>query len=150
MQQISVPVQIRWADIDANRHLRHSVYYDYGAATRMQVLSERGLTTKKLEEFGMGPVLFREEAIFKREVVFEDKLSLTIELVKTTPDFGRWSLRHHFMKGDGTLAAILNLDGAWIDLTKRKLAAPNDFIKNVFNEFPKSVDFQFITPEKKA
>src|SRR5688572_20137863 len=122
MDKITQTIQIRWADIDANRHLRHSVYYDYGASMRMNVLSERGLTTKKLEELALGPVLFREEAIFRREIVFEDKITLTVELVKVTEDFGRWSLRHHFLKGDGSLAAILNIDGAWIDLNKRKLA----------------------------
>lgn len=142
-------VQIRWADIDANRHLRHSVYYDYGAAMRMEVLSERGLNLKKLEEFMMGPILFREEAIFRREIMFEDQLSLTIELVKATEDFGRWSLRHHFMKGDDTVAAILNIDGAWIDLAKRKLAPANPFIREIFEQFPKASDFQLVVPEKK-
>lgn len=143
-------IQIRWADIDANRHLRHSVYYDYGASMRMNVLSERGLTTKKLEEFMIGPVLFREEAIFKREIIFEDQITLDVALVKMTQDYGRWSLRHHFIKADGTLAAILNVDGAWIDLTKRKLALPNEFIRNIFENFPKAEDFQLILPEKKV
>ena len=146
----SQTIQVRWADIDANRHLRHSVYYDYGASMRMNVLSEAGLTTKKLEELGIGPVLFREEAIFRREILFEDTMSINVELVKTTEDFGRWSLRHEFTKGDGTLAAVLNVDGAWIDLAKRKLAAPDDFIRRVFDHFPKSKDFQVITPEKKS
>lgn len=150
MQQYSIPIQIRWADIDANRHLRHSVYYDYAAAMRMNVLSSAGLTTKKLEELMIGPILFREEAIFKREILLEDQISLTVELVKTTPDYGRWSLRHHFLKGDQTLAAILNVDGAWIDLTKRKLAVPNEFIRDIFEHFPKSQDFQIVTPERKS
>lgn len=149
MTIIRKDLQIRWADIDANRHLRHSVYYDYGAAMRMQVLTERGLSVKKLEEFMMGPVLFREEAIFRREIMFEDQLSLTIELVKATEDFGRWSLRHHFLKGDDTLAAILNIDGAWIDLNKRRLAPANDFIKEVFEKFPKSADFEWTKREVK-
>jgi acyl-CoA thioester hydrolase len=150
MNILSQTIQVRWADIDANRHLRHSVYYDYGASMRMNVLSERGLTTKKLEEFMIGPVLFREEAIFRREIVFEDSLRLTLELVKATEDFGRWSLRHHFLKGDDTLAAVLNIDGAWIDLNKRKLAPANDFIKKIFADFPKAADFQLIIPEKKV
>jgi acyl-CoA thioester hydrolase len=149
MQSYSQTVQIRWADIDANRHLRHSVYYDYGASVRMAVLSERGLTTKKLEELMIGPILFREEAIFKREIVFEDKITLSVELVKATPDFGRWSLRHQFTRGDGTIAAILNVDGAWIDLAKRKLAVPDDFIRDIFENFPKSQDFQTVIPDKK-
>lgn len=149
MNKISQVIQVRWADIDANRHLRHSVYYDFGASMRMNVLSELGLTTKKLAEFDLGPVLFREEAIFKREIVFEDKITLTLELVKATEDFGRWSLRHHFMKADGTLAAILNIDGAWIDLNKRKLAPANDFIRKIFEGFPKSSDFELISLVKK-
>lgn len=149
MQPFSQPIQIRWADIDANRHLRHSVYYDYGATMRMIVLSQGGLTTKKLEEFKIGPILFREEAIFRREIILEDKISITVELVKTTQDYGRWSLRHQFLKDDGTLAAILNIDGAWIDLEKRKLAIPNEFIRNIFENFPKAADFQIVVPEKK-
>jgi acyl-CoA thioester hydrolase len=147
MQNYSQTIQIRWADIDANRHLRHSVYYDYGAAIRLNVLSERGLTIKKLEELLIGPILFREEAIFRREIVFEDVITVNVALYKVTHDFGRWSLRHHFTKADGTLAAILNIDGAWIDLKKRKLAVPNEFIRKIFENFPRSEDFQLI--EKK-
>ena len=98
----------------------------------------------------MGPILFREEAIFKREILFEDQIKLNVELVKATADLGRWTLRHQFTKGDGTLAAIVTVDGAWIDLAKRKLAVPNDFIKGIFEDFPKSPDFQLIIPEKKA
>ena len=146
---ISEPIQIRWADIDANRHLRHSVYYDYGAAMRVHVLSSQGLTSKMFEELQMGPILFREECLFKREILLEDKITLTLELVKATPDFARWSLRHQFLKEDGTVAAILNLDGAWIDLAKRKLAQPTDLIKKIFESFPKAPDFEMIIKESK-
>lgn len=149
MNKISQIIQVRWADIDANRHMRHSVYYDFGASMRMTVLSEHGLTTSKLAEFSIGPVLFREEAIFKREIVFEDKITLTLELVKATEDFGRWSLRHHFLKQDDSLAAIINIDGAWIDLNKRKLTPANDFVRKIFEDFPKSEDFQLTPAVKK-
>jgi acyl-CoA thioester hydrolase len=150
MNNFSEKIQIRWSDIDANRHLRHSVYYDYAAMMRMNFLSARGLTTKKLEELMMGPILFREEAIFKREILLEDKISITVELIKTTEDYGRWSLRHFFMKEDNTLAAILNVDGAWIDLTKRKLAVPGEFIRHIFENFPKGQDFQIVPATTKV
>jgi acyl-CoA thioester hydrolase len=149
MSTFSVPLSIRWADIDANHHLRHSVYYDFAAAARMKLLSDSGLTTSKLEEFQIGPILFREEAVFRREIRLEEKITLTVELYKCTEDFSRWSLRHQFLKEDGTLATTLNIDGAWIDLSARKLAKPNDFIKKIFSEFPKSQDFQWITPTAK-
>jgi len=146
MSAFSMPLHLRWADIDANRHLRHSVYYDFAAAARMNLLSERGLTSKKFEEFNLGPILFREEAIFRREIHLEDKITLTIELHKATEDFSRWSLRHAFLKEDGTLATTLSIDGAWIDLTLRKLAKPNEFISNIFAQFPRSADFQWSQP----
>lgn len=149
MSVFSMPLSIRWSDIDANRHLRHSVYYDFAAAARMQLLSERGLTTEKFEEFAIGPILFREEAIFRREIRLEDKITLTVELYKSTPDFSRWSLRHTFLKEEGTLATTLSIDGSWIDLNLRKLAQPNEYIKNIFSEFPKSTDFQWIELTKK-
>lgn len=143
-------IQIRWADIDANRHLRHSVYYDYGATMRMNSLSALGLSMKKFEELSIGPVLFREEGIFKREILFGDEITINVELVRAREDFARWSLRHHFQKGDDTLAAIINIDGAWIDLTKRKLAIPSPLIKSVFEKFPRSLDFELIALEKKV
>ncbi len=149
MNSFSMPISIRWADIDANRHLRHSVYYDFGAAARMKLLSERGLTTHKLEELHIGPILFREEAVFRREILLEDQITITVELYKCTEDFSRWSLRHTFLKEDGTLATTLNIDGAWIDMNLRKLAKPDEFIQKIFAEFPKSKDFEWIKLQPK-
>jgi acyl-CoA thioester hydrolase len=137
-------VQIRWADIDANRHLRHSVYSDYGASMRMNALTAEGLSMKKMEELMIGPILFREEALFKREIHFEDQITIDVQVVKAREDFARWSLRHHFIKQDGIVAAIINIDGAWIDLNKRKLVIPAPFIADVFGKFPKAPDFEWI------
>ena len=141
MQSFSLPIQIRWADIDQNRHLRHSVYYDYGATVRIACFSLQGLTTAKLEELGIGPIAFREEAVFRRELKFEDQITINLEVVKATKDFGRWTIRHQILKADGTLAATITLDGAWIDLHKRKLAIPDDFAQKIFNDFPKAKEF---------
>ena len=144
MEEFSRTIQIRWSDMDANRHLRHSAYYDYAAAMRIMVLSDSGLTLKKLEEFEIGPILFREEAIFKREIRLDDKITVDVVLVKSTADFSRWSLRHQFIKADGSLAAIVNIDGAWLDLIKRKLVVPHELVQSIFASFPKSSDYELI------
>lgn len=149
MQKFSIPIQIRWSDIDQNRHLRHSVYYDYGAMARIEFLNSHGLTSQKFEEIHMGPILFREEAVFKREIKFGDSVSVDVELVKASADFSRWSMRHNFIKPDGTLSAIINIDGAWINITERKLAKPTDFIQQIFSDLPRAVDFTVIELTKK-
>lgn len=149
MSSLKTKLHIRWADIDANRHLRHSVYYDLAAAARTRALQDMGLTTDKLEEFQIGPILFREEALFKREIRLDDEIELEIHLLKASDDFGRWGLRHHFVKADGTIATVLTVEGAWMDLVKRKLAIPNEYIQDIFRQFPKSPDFQRIVPTQK-
>jgi acyl-CoA thioester hydrolase len=149
MTLYSLPIQVRWSDIDQNRHLRHSAYYDYGATVRIACFSDHGLTNLKFEELRMGPILFREEAIFKREIKFEDKITVDLVVTKATQDFSRWSVRHHFYKEDGTLSAIINMDGAWIDMLTRKLAIPDNFIQTVFEDFPKAADFETIIRNKK-
>lgn len=115
----------------------------------MACFSQHGLTNLKFEELHIGPILFREEALFKREIKFEDKVTVDLVVTRATPDYSRWSIRHHFYKEDETLAAIINMDGAWIDMGKRKLAIPNVFIQNVFSDFPRASDFEWITLVKK-
>jgi acyl-CoA thioester hydrolase len=137
-------IQIRWSDLDQNRHLRHSVYYDYAALARFKFLSDNGLTTEKLEEFKIGPILFREEAVFLREIRMEDRLELSTELVKSTEDYSRWSIRHTLLKNDDVVATIITVDGAWIDIEKRKLGKPNEFVQNIFSQFQRAVDFELI------
>ena len=120
MDKFSLPIQVRWSDIDQNRHLRHSAYYDYGATVRIACFSQHGLTN---------------EAVFKREIKFEDSITVDLSVTKATTDFSRWSVRHHFLKADGTLAALINLDGAWMDILARKLAVPDAFIQQVFDDW---------------
>jgi acyl-CoA thioester hydrolase len=150
MKPFEMQIQIRWSDIDQNRHLRHSVYYDYGAMARMRFLAEHGLSLQKLEKMQVGPILFREEAIFRREVRLDDIVTINVALFKATADMSRWSLRHEFKHVDGTLATTIQVDGAWMDLEKRKLTVPSDYIFQVFDSIPKSEDFQLMHREPKA
>lgn len=137
-------IQIRWSDIDANNHLRHSAFYDYGAWLRVMFLTENGIDMKWMHDNHIGPILFREEAIFKREIRFGDKVTIDVETVKATKDYSRWTLRHTFIKEDGTIAAILNLDGAWLNTSERKIATPSAQLIKVFDSFPKAKDFEWI------
>ena len=82
-------------------------------------------------------------------IKFEDKITVDLNVTKATADYSRWSIRHHLYKEDGTLCAVINLDGAWIDIVKRKLAVPNEFIQTVFQDFPKAEDFESIILTKK-
>lgn len=137
-------VQIRWADLDLNAHLRHSVYYDWGAFCRIEFLQEHGLTTIKMQELQVGPVIFWEECIFKKEIRQGDAVTINLELTKARKDFSRFSIRHTIMKNEDTLSAIINLDGAWIDTLKRKLCTPPMEVYNSYKTMPKADGFEWL------
>ncbi len=137
-------MEIRWADLDPNFHVLHSKYYDFGAYCRMCFMAENGIDAKWMTSNQIGPVLFREEALFKREIVFGDTLQVNLVLLKMTKDMGRWSMRHELYKNGATLAAIINIDAAWIDKVKRKLAPPPASLQHVFEKAPRADDFFWI------
>jgi acyl-CoA thioester hydrolase len=141
MDQFVYPVQVRWADIDANFHLRHSVYYDWGASCRLTFLYQHGLTSELMQQLHFGPVLFREECIFRREIRLGDPVTLSLEIISAKRDYSRWSIQHTVKKNADTVSAILTVDGAWLDTAKRKLAVPPAEAVKVFSEMPLSSSF---------
>ncbi len=138
MNPITIKSDIRWADIDANFHVLHSRYYDYCADARMKALQSGGITMQLIQQHGVGPVLLREECVFKRELKFGDAIEIRIFLQKETDDFSRWSFVNEIWKNNDTLAAVVTVDGAWIDVAKRKLVAPPDVFQEVFKQLPKA------------
>jgi acyl-CoA thioester hydrolase len=143
MERYFKSIEIRWADLDPNFHLRHSVYYDYGAYCRISFLGENGLPTSLMEKLRFGPILFREEAIFRREIRMGDRLTIDLQLQKSRKDFSRWTIRHQLMKNEDILSAVITVDGAWINTVERKLSTPPDEIKEVFDKMPKPADFEW-------
>ena len=143
MEQYIKTIELRWSDLDPNFHLRHSAYYDFGAYARIAYLEEHGLSTKLMQELKFGPILFREECIFRREMRLGDNLTISVEMVKAKPDFSRWSIRHQFMK-NGQPAAMLTVDGAWMNTELRKLAALPEQARPVFEGMPRAENFEWI------
>jgi acyl-CoA thioester hydrolase len=137
-------VEIRWADLDPNFHLRHSVYYDYGAYCRVSFLEEYGLSNLKMQELSIGPILFREEAVFRREIRLGDRLSINLALAKARTDYSRWTIRHELIKNQTILAAVITVEGAWLHTLQRKLATPPPEVAFVFEQMPKTEQFEWL------
>lgn len=142
--------QVLWAQIDANQHMRHSAYADFGAQARLMMLEKFGIGVDELYKHSIGPVVFREEMIYLREVRMNDYLKVTCELTKSRADGSRWSIRHEIYRSDGVKAAVINLDGAWIDIEKRKLALLPPELRERFSGAPKSDDYVEDVPKEKS
>jgi acyl-CoA thioester hydrolase len=137
-------VEVRWSDLDPNFHLRHSVYYDYGAYCRIAFLDAHGLTVGFMAQNALGPILFREECVFRKEIKLGDVVTIDLQLLKAREDQSRWSIQHHIYKNTDTLAAVVTVEGAWMNTQLRKLTAPPEQILHVFNNMPRAEQFDWI------
>lgn len=138
---------VRWSDLDPNGHVRHSVYYDYGAQVRIAYLQQFGLGLGWMTRNDIGLVLFREEAKFYRELNSGDELVIDVKLSGLSADHRKWSMRHRIMRGD-ELCATLDIDGAWFDLKTRRVTQPPQELMKKFEALVHTEDFQVISPGK--
>ena len=138
-------ISIRWADLDPNFHLRHSVYYDLGAQQRIEILNEGGITSRVMQEQHFGPIIFREECVFRKEIKMHDKVTITAKISKLREDSSRWTFQHEFLNEEGTRLALLTLDGAWLDTKLRKLAIPVPaIVQEGMHLIPRTDDFVWL------
>ena len=132
------PIEIRWADLDPNFHMAHSKYYDLGAYCRIAYFTEYGIDNAYLAEHHFGPILFREECKFKKEIRFGDEVIVNLRLQEVNPDYSRWTIVHEIWKNKDILAAVITVDGAWMDTIKRKLVIPPAQVGALFESAPRT------------
>lgn len=58
--------EIRWSDLDANRHMKNYAYMEYAIQTRFQFFYANGFPPEAFAEKQIGPVVFRDELKYYR------------------------------------------------------------------------------------
>ena len=127
----------RWADMDPNGHMRHSAYADYAADQRVVLLARWGYTVAEFGKLRLGPILFREETKFLKEVGVGEEIRVDGRLAALSDDGSRWTIVHTLAKADGRVAALITVDGAWLDLDRRKLTTPPAELAAAFATMPR-------------
>ena len=135
--------EVRVTDLDINRHLTSSRYLEYAIHVRFASLGELGVL-RLLETAKLAPVVFRDELEYRRELRPLDRVSVSVELAALSDDATRWRLRHEFVRSDGVLSATIRTDGAWLDLTTRKLAVPPPELAEGFAALHRTEDFEVL------
>jgi acyl-CoA thioester hydrolase len=141
-------IEVRWADLDPNGHVRHSAYADYGAQARIGFLAEHGFGLGQFQKLRLGPILFREDLKYLKEIRANERISVTVEVSGLSPNRKHWRIRHRVLRGDGELACIIDCQGAWFDLAARKVVPAPKELDAVMERMPKSEDFAEFTPQK--
>lgn len=139
--------EIRWSDIDANRHLANTAYVNFMSHTRMSFLMENGLNQEELAINNLGPVVFFEHFYYFKEVFAGKPVKVSMEL-KGLSDGGMFfEFVHNMYNHKGQHLASCEMMGAWIDLKTRSLTRVSDELLKSMQLLQRTEDFKILTKE---
>jgi acyl-CoA thioester hydrolase len=147
MNEVTYLFRVRWADLDPNGHMRHTAYNDYCAQARLMYFEDIGMPFHKLIDMGVGPILFREDTRFFKEVRMNEEFKVGFTVSKLRKDASKWSFRHNIYNVREELAAKVEVDGAWLSLEKRRTTVPPLDLSEMLLNAVKSEDFEWL-PDK--
>lgn len=139
--------EIRWSDIDANRHLANSAYINFMSHTRMSFFMENGFGIKEMAKINLGPVVFYEHMYYFKEVFSGKPVQVSLQLKGLAEDGKFFEFAHNFYDHEGNNFARCEMMGAWIDLKSRKLTTLPDALLNNLLKLEKTEDFRTLTKE---
>jgi acyl-CoA thioester hydrolase len=133
--------QAIWADIDMNGHMRHTTYLDYATQARMSCFADHGFGLAEFSSHGIGPILTRESVRYLREIRPGQTFRIRVALSGQSPDHKRFAMRATVLREDGTPAAIVDILGAWMDMTRRRLMPAPAALRHALERMPRSDDY---------
>ncbi|MCB0476952.1 MAG: acyl-CoA thioesterase [Crocinitomicaceae bacterium] len=143
MEKFQVSVEVRWSDVDQNRHVRHSAYYDYGAHARIKFLESVGFDAHTLGKLNIGPILFKEQCNFLKELSPSGRITINVLKGEISEGSPKWVLYHEIFNEKGEKAAHIKAEGAWMDLKERKVALPPHELFEHFDSLEQGEDFVY-------
>ena len=139
--------EIRWSDLDANRHLANSAYINFMSHTRMAYLGQLGFNQKTMGQFNIGPVVFYEHMYYFKEVFPGKPVKVSLGFKGMSEDGMFFEFHHNFYDDKGRNVAHCEMLGGWISLKTRKLTPLDPELMQKFDKVEKAKDFRTLTRE---
>jgi acyl-CoA thioester hydrolase len=137
--------EIRWSDLDANRHLANSSYFNFMAHTRMSYLFELGFDQKILADRQIGPVAFYEHMHYFKEIFPGKPITVSLEVMGMSEEGKFFEFHHNFYDDKGRNVAHCEMMGAWISLRSRSLIDLPDDLLRKFDTGERPAGFRRLT-----
>lgn len=137
--------EIRWSDLDANRHLANASYVVFVSHTRMAFFEKFGFNQKSMVQHNIGPVVFYEHMYYFKEVFAGRPIQVSLELKGMSEDGRFFEFQQDFFDADGKNFARCEMMGGWMDLTERRLTPLPQLFLDAFEKAEKASDFKVLT-----
>jgi len=139
--------EIRWSDVDANRHLANSAYVNFMSHTRVAFFDEFNFSLQTLLKNNISPVIFYEHIFYFKEAFLGTPITVSLEVSGLSEDGMFFKIEHNFYNHKGENLANCEVLGAWIDLKSRALTDLPTELLSVMDAFPKTKNFKVLTKE---
>jgi acyl-CoA thioester hydrolase len=119
--RFSVRVSVRSYEIDANGHVNHAVYHQYGEHARMEHLLAAGYHLDVQRASGTGIIILESRIRYLRELILGERVEITSDI-----SFGSgksFRIEHTILRADGSTAAEIEGVFGLLDTKTRRLVA---------------------------
>ncbi|MEA1785619.1 acyl-CoA thioesterase [Arenibacter sp. GZD96] len=137
--------EIRWSDLDANRHLANASYLNFMAHTRMDFLHSLGMNLQILADMQISPVVFHEHIYYFKEAFPGKPLTVSLEILGLSADGMFFEFLHNFYDSNGRNLAHCEMMGAWINTNTRTLSPLPEPLLTKFQSQEKATSFKVLT-----
>ena len=139
--------EIRWNDLDANKHLGNSTYVEYMSHTRMGFLTSCGLSLDVINSYGLGPIVMYEHVYYFKEIGLDDKIKVSLEVSGMSEDGRFIQIEHNFYNEEGKNLANAEMLFSWMDLKTRRFGKISEELLKKIENFPRTKNFRILSRE---
>ena len=127
-----VEMDVRWGDMDSQRHVNNAVYFTYCESARIELLGKLGVRGKSSGRFG--PALVSTTCNFRKQVVYPSKLEVGVAVEKIGNR--SFTMRYGiFLQGTDELVADATSVNAWVDYDEERAVALSDEMKESLSAY---------------
>lgn len=134
--------RVGWGDLDGNHHMANRAFLDRAADTRVLFFAQHGFPVSRFSAERIGPVILREELVYRRELRLLDEFTVDLQLFGVSPDGMRFDLGNTFRTGGDEVAAVVRSEGLWFDLDMRRPRLPLPELDAVQRMAPRGEGFR--------
>ncbi len=78
--------RVGWSDLDGNAHMGNTSYLAHASDTRMLFFAQHGFTLARFASEKFGPVVMRDELVYRKELRLMDEFTVDFQLVGLSED----------------------------------------------------------------
>lgn len=123
--KFSIPIKVRYADLDAQGHVNHATYFTYMEQARFEYMTTLGLWRPGQDFLSVGTIVAEATCTYKRPIL----LGQTVEVAVRTARLGRKStiLEYRLMVSGDEVATGQTVQVAYDYVAGQSIPIPADW-----------------------